>query len=61
MKNDKIYLTLEERIKAFDNYCNSQKECPCKFKNEHCELKWLNEENTDPEKTHKEYRRYFKS
>ena len=44
MKNDKIYITLEDRIAAFKEYCNSQVECPCKFHNEHCELKWLDAE-----------------
>lgn len=51
MINDKIYLTLDDKIKAFDVYCSSQPSCPCKFQNTNCELKWLHEEAV--EITHK--------
>lgn len=44
MKINEKYLTLDERIKAFNEYCNAQPSCPCKFANEHCELKWLDSE-----------------
>lgn len=47
MKNDKIYLTLDDRINAFNEYCNAQPSCPCRFANEHCELKWLDSEATE--------------
>lgn len=44
MKNNDIFRTLNDRIQAFNEYCNDQPSCPCKFANEHCELKWLDSE-----------------
>jgi hypothetical protein len=44
-------MTLEEKIEKFNEYCSSQLSCPCKFNNEHCELKWLEE---NEKKTQKE-------
>lgn len=46
MKNENVYVTLEERIEKFQDYCGSQPSCPCKYHNENCELKWLNDEAT---------------
>jgi hypothetical protein len=37
---------IEDRIERFTKFCSSQPECPCKFNNENCELKWLEEENS---------------
>lgn len=46
LKNNEKYKTLEERVKSFNKYCDSQPSCPCKFNNENCELKWLDSEAT---------------
>ena len=43
MKNIEQYQTLEEQIEHFTKYCDSQPSCPCKYNNEHCQLKWLHE------------------
>ena len=47
MKNEKVYVTLEERIEKFQEYCSSQPSYPCKYHNENCELKWLDDEAID--------------
>jgi hypothetical protein len=43
-------MTLEEKIEKFNEYCSSQPSCPCKFNNEHCELKWLEENEKKTQK-----------